>query len=239
MRKVAIITGGAIRVGRAVALHLAQRGYDLLVTYLTSEAPARSLAAKCATFNAKCELLRCDLRNPDAAETISRKHHNIFPGQLHLLLHNASLFPAAKLEDSTSELMATLMQVHVITPQLLTARLAAPLRASSGCVIAMADGVEGKGYLRYPAYAASKAALLSLTRSWALALAPHARANAIAPGAVLWPQDTPDTEKARFLERVPLARGGNPQDIANAVWFLAEEAPYTTGSVLHVDGGLR
>lgn len=239
MRKVAVITGGAVRVGRAVALHLVRHGYDLLVTYRSSEAAARSLESQCAADGGRCVLLRCDLRDRDAAVRIGDAHRRHFGERLNLLVHNASVFPAATLEATTREMMQELLDVHVLAPQLITAELAGRLRASRGCVVAMTDGVEGRGYLRYSAYAASKAALSSLVRSWALALAPEARANAIAPGVVAWPQDMPEEERASYLARVPLGRTGTPDDIAHAVLFLAEEAAYVTGIVLAVDGGRR
>lgn len=237
MRKVAIITGGAKRVGRAVALMLAQRGYDLLVTYRSSATEARSLVEACGPLGASCHLVLADLRQPEAVEAIAARHADLFGTRLDLLLHNASVFPEASLGETTADLIAEVMAVHVTAPLLLTARLTDALRASNGSVIAMTDGVEGKGYVRYPAYAASKAALTSLVYSWAKALAPNARANGIAPGVVLWPEDMPQLERDKYLKSVPLKRPGTPQDIAHAVWYLAEDAKYVTGTILRVDGG--
>jgi pteridine reductase len=238
VRKVALITGGARRVGRAIALHLAERGYDLLVTYLRSEADARSLVAECRELGSRCEILRCNLTHPSSAvDSIVQSHTSHFPGRLDLLIHNASVFPEASLERTTPELLHQVLAVHVTAPLLLTGRFAPLLRESRGSVVSITDGVERRGYVRYPAYAASKAALSSLVYSFAKSLAPHARSNGIAPGVVDWPEDMPADERERHLARIPLARPGTPQDIARAVWFLAEESPYTTGTILHIDGG--
>ena len=237
MRKVALITGGAVRVGRAVGLMLAGRGYDLLVTYKSSGEAAKLLVNECGKLGAGCEVLQADLSDTQSAERVAAWQATNFGGRLDLLVHNASMFPEASLGETTAELMNEVMRVHVTTPMLLTGRLAGALQFSRGSVIAMTDGVEGKGYLRYPAYAASKAALSSLVHSWARALAPLARANGIAPGAVLWPDTMSETEKAKYLVRVPLGRVGTAEDVAKAVWYLAEEATYVTGTILKLDGG--
>lgn len=239
VRKVAIITGGAARVGRSIAAHLAQHGYDLLVTFHRSEEAAGTLASECAKAGSRCELLRCDLRDADAAVRLADAHATWFGERLDLLVHNASVFPAAALESTTRELMWEVLAVHVVGPQLVTAALAGRLRHSRGCVVAITDGVDGRGFRKHAAYAASKAALNSLVRSWALSLAPEARANAVAPGVVAWPDDMPDDERRAYLSRVALGRPGTPEDIAHAVRFLAEDAPYLTGVVLGVDGGRR
>lgn len=234
-RKVAVITGGAKRVGRAVALRLAERGYDLLVTYRSSHGEAETLTAECEKRGARCHLLKADLLKDDAVEAIARACEDM--GRADLLLHNASTFPKGTLEETTRETIREVMRLHVEAPLLLTARLASMLRASRGCVIAMTDIAAERPYVANLAYSASKAALANLVLGLAKTLAPDVRVNAIAPGAVEWPDEMPEPERQAYLARVPMKRIGTAEDVANAVWFLAEEAGYVTGQTVRLDGG--
>jgi pteridine reductase len=235
--KVALVTGGAKRVGRAIALRLARGGYDLLVTYRNSKSEADSLAAEVHALGRRCRLVAVDFTDPGAPDQVHAAFAESGLGRLDLLVHNASVFPKARLEATTAAMIAECHAVHVAVPLLLTRLLAPALRESRGSVLSLVDLVADRGFADYVAYAASKAALVSLTLSWAKGLAPHSRANAIAPGAVDFPIDMPESERNAFLSRVPLRRQGDPADIAEAAFFLANDAPYITGTVLRVDGG--
>lgn len=232
----AIITGGARRVGRAVGLHLARRGYDLFVTYKSSVAEAESLAAEAEGLGARCELIDADLTADDSPVRISGSFTRIF-SRLDLLVHNASIFPKGTLEETSREVIRDVFKVHVETPLLLTKHMAPLLRATKGSVIAMGDLAADRPFKQHLAYSASKAALENLTIGLARTLAPEARANVIAPGAVEWPESMTEEQRAAYLKRVPLGHVGTSEDVARAVWFLAEEAPFVTGTVLRLDGG--
>jgi pteridine reductase len=234
--KVALITGAAKRVGRHVAIHLARRGYDIAFTYHTSEADARSLETELHSLGRHSLPIQADLRDPAAAFHITQLFRQHF-SRLDLLLHNASAFPKVGLADTTAELIDDLTRLQLTTPLLLTQQLEPLLQASRGCIISMTDIAADRPYSAYLAYSASKAALQNLTLGLAKTLAPHIRVNAIAPGAVDFPDDLSPAAREAYLKKVPLARVGTPDDVANAVWFLAEEAPYITGQILKLDGG--
>jgi len=127
--------------------------------------------------------------------------------------------------------------VHVESPLLLCQSLAPMLRASRGHVINMVDLLAERPWPQYLAYCASKAGLWNLTLGLARALAPEVTVNGIAPGVVAWPDDMPEEDRQRYLKRVPLAREGTPQDVANLVYFLVTEGSYITGQVIRLDGG--
>lgn len=233
-RKVALITGGAKRVGRTVGLYFAARGYDLIVTYHRSQAEADSLVAEAGGLGASCQLIQADLRH---LEAVDRVVASVKTGRLDLLMHNASVFPKAGLEETTPELLAELFTLHVHTPLLLTRRLVPQLKAAKGHVLAMTDLAASKPFKGYLAYSASKAALQNLMLGLAKTLAPEARANCIAPGAVEFPDNMPEEERAAYLKKVPLGRVGTAEEVARAAWFLTEEATYQTGTILTLDGG--
>lgn len=240
-RKLALITGGARRVGRAVAVHLGERGYDVVVTYRSGEAEARSLQAELAAVGAGCTLVQADLADTGSVARIALAVEAAGGGRegrgLRLLMHNASTFGRATLEQTTPELLREMLALHVETPLLLTARLAPLLKRAGGSVVAMTDLAVERPFTQHVAYSASKAALSNLVLSLARALAPEARANSIAPGAVEWPEDFSEEGRAEYLKRVPLGRVGSPGDVARAVWYLAEEAGYVTGQTIRLDGG--
>lgn len=222
-------------MGRAVAVRLARAGYDLHVTYRSAAAEGETLAAEVAGLGARCQLTRADLLDDAAPDTIAAAHLAAF-ARLDVLVHNASIFPRAGLDATTPEVIRETMKVHVEAPLLLTQRLAPLLRSSRGVVISMTDLAADRPFKGYLAYSASKAALQNLTLGLAKSLAPEARANCIAPGAVEFPDDMTEADRAAYLSKVPLGRPGSPEDVAAAVLFLAENA-YATGAVLKLDGG--
>ena len=157
--------------------------------------------------------------------------------RLDVLVNSASLFKPADLSQTTVELSRRLMAIHFESPLLLCRHFAPMLRASGGHVVNMVDLLAESPPPRYLAYAASKAALLNLTKGLARELAPEVTVNAIAPGVVDWPDDYPQAEREKYLKRVPLARPGTPADAAAAVAYFVGEGSYVTGQVLRLDGG--
>jgi pteridine reductase len=171
-----------------------------------------------------------------AVEQIS-KSLSSFTKRLDVLVNNASDFLRAKLADTSLEQVRRLNAIHLETPFLLCQKFEPMLRAARGHVVNMIDLLVERPWPEYLAYCASKAALGSLTLGLARELAPEVTVNGISPGVVNWPENTPEVEKEKYLKRVPLARAGTPQDVANLVHFLCTEGSYITGQIIRLDGG--
>lgn len=235
--RVALVTGGARRVGRAVVERLADHGFDVAFTYHASRDEAIALAERLRARGRRALAIAADLTDPQpAAEAVVRQLVAEFD-RLDLLVNNASLYEPAGLDATTLELARRMMAIHYEAPLLLSQKLAARLRGARGHIVNMADLLAERPWPQYLAYCASKAALVNLTLSLARELAPEVTANAIAPGVVAWPDDYPEDDRQRYLKRIPLARPGTPEDVAALVLFLATEGSYLTGQVLRLDGG--
>ena len=235
--RTALITGGARRVGRHVALHLAERGWDIAITYNRSAADASALAERVEGLGRECVVVEADFTDPPVAaarvgDVLARR----FP-RLDLLLHNASLYERGGLLETDHAQLRRLLAVHAESPVLLTQRLAPLLRAAGGSVIVMSDEQLERPGPVYAAYSLSKAALENAVKSLARELAREVTVNAIAPGVVEWPHDMPTAARENYLKRVPLARAGTPQDVANLVEFLCIGGRYITGQTIRLDGG--
>ncbi len=235
--KVALITGAAKRVGREIALTLADEGFDIAFTYLNSEDDARSLLEEIAGKGRRASMIRADLTQPESAvELIHRDIAEKF-GRLDLLVNNASLYLRGDLAASNAATAQKLHAIHVVAPLLLCQKFEVMLRENKGHVINMVDLLAERPWPEYLAYCASKAGLWNLTLGLARSLAPDVTVNGIAPGVVEWPDDYPQAEREKYLKRVPLARAGTPEDVAQVVRFLATEGKYITGQIVRLDGG--
>jgi pteridine reductase len=231
---VALITGGAKRVGRAISMKLAEAGFHVAITYNTSDNEALELGK---TLGKQALLIRADLTDlPAAPEQIRSQVTEEF-GRVDVLVNNASAYLPSRLATTDLALMRKLMSVHFEAPLLLCQKFEPILRASRGHVINMVDLLAEKPWPEYLAYCATKAALMNLTLGLARELAPEVTVNGIAPGVVGWPDNYPETGKATYLKRVPLQRAGTPDDVANLVHFLATEGSYVTGQIIRLDGG--
>jgi pteridine reductase len=233
--RVALITGAAVRVGRAVALGLADAGFDIAFTYLHSKPAAEQLTADLQAKSRRCLAIVADLCDPAAAvEAIYQSFTKSF-SRLDVLMNNASLYE----RDDPGDLAqpGRLWTIHVESPLLLYRKFSPMLSAAGGCIVNMVDLLAERPMPGYLAYSASKAGLWNLTLGLARELAPHVRVNAIAPGVVEWPADLPEDKRAQYLRRVPLGRAGTPQDVAQTVRFLCTAGQYVTGQVLRLDGG--
>lgn len=235
--KVALITGGARRVGRATALHLAKAGWDVMVTYLTSDVEAKQLRDDLHELGRACTIVQADFTRPDAAASVIGDAVESNLRRLDLLMHNASIYKPGDLAEVDLDQLRDNWAVHCETPVLLTRRLAPMLRATGGTVITMTDIDLDRSRPSFLAYSMTKAGLANLTRQLARELAPEITVNAIAPGAVIWAEGQTDDEKQRYLQRVPLGRCGNADDVARAVAFLCTDGKYMTGQTLRLDGG--
>ena len=243
-RPVALVTGGAKRVGLAIADALAAAGCDIIITYNTSVDAARRASESLMQRGAAVRLVRVDLSDDRAVTSAGAKLAAELP-RLNVLVHNASVYGASPLDQMTAETATLFWRVNALAPLLLTKQLA-PLLARSprpggGSIVALAD-IHSMGRPRkgFAAYSMSKAALVEMVQTLSRELAPAVRVNGVAPGVVAWPDDGPDSDKdfqKAYLARVPLGRAGTPEDAAAAVRWLALEAPYVTGQIVRVDGG--
>jgi len=236
---VALVTGAARRIGAAIARRLHAAGYDLALHHRRSDAEMTALAAQLRAARPDSVLvLRADLRQPDGLPDLVARCVGHY-GRLDALVNNASSFHPTPLGRATPEDWDDLFGVNARAPFFLAQAAAPYLQAAGGAIVNLADVYAGRPLAGHPLYSAAKAALVSLTRSLALALAPRVRVNAVAPGAILWPEQEQDpAARAAILAATALGRTGTPEDIAGAVhWLLSDEAGYVTGQVLHVDGG--
>lgn len=243
-RPVALVTGGARRVGKAIALALAKRGCDLVLTVRTSRTEAEQTRSELQALGAQVRIEQLDLDDLDATRAQAQRLTADLPG-LDVLIHNASAYAPTPIDAITPDEALRFMRVNAVAPLILSSRFS-PLLARSpmnggGSIVAMADiHATGRPRKSLCAYSMSKAALIEMVQCLARDLAPAVRVNAVAPGVVAWPTQGPDADRAMqqaYLARVPLARAGTPRDAADAVVWLALDAPYITGTVLRVDGG--
>ena len=234
-QRVALVTGGAVRVGRTVSMALLEAGYDVAVHYRSSADKAEELRALARELGRRCLPCQADLGEAEAADGLIAAVAEDF-GRLDLLVNSAAGFDSHPLTEADAEIWDEVMALNVRAPHLLV-RAAAPLLASSrGAVVNIVDLSAFQAWTEHPVHAVSKAALAHLTRVQARALAPEVRVNAVAPGAVLPPEDYRPERWHALATRTPLQRLGTPEDVAQAVLFLAR-ANFVTGQVLAVDGG--
>lgn len=224
-----------MRVGRAISLALAEAGFRMAVHYRSSHAPAEALRARVERLGRPCHLVRGDLSLPETPERLVRETAGRF-GRLDLVVNSAAGFDAHPLESVDAGVWDQVMDLNVRAPHLLVRAAAPLLRATLGAVVNILDLSAFQAWTEHPAHAVSKAALAHLTRVQARALAPEVRVNAIAPGAVLPPDDYAPERLEVLRNRTPLRRLGTPEDVARTVLFLAE-SPFVTGQVVAVDGG--
>lgn len=223
-RRVALVTGAGVRVGNAIARDLARAGWTVAAHYRSHRPRGFPVA------------LQADLAQPDGPATLAAAFRARF-ARLDLLVNGAAAFDAAPLQRTDAALFDAQMDLNARAPLLLAKALLPLLRRARGAIVNVADVGGGLVPWRgFSAYGASKAALVRITETLALELAPDVRVNAVAPGTVLWPESYPAALRRRLAARIPLRRAGTPEDVAAAVRYLAE-APFVTGAVLPVDGG--
>jgi pteridine reductase len=231
--KVALVTGGAVRLGRAISLALASQGADIILHYHSSAVQARALADEIQGRGRKCLAVGMDLSQAETPQALFDAIHPTFPA-VDILVNSAAVFPPGSLTDTTAQQWDTVFNVNLRAPFLLAQRFAA--QTSLGNIINIIDGRISSADPNHIAYAVSKAGLAYLTKTLAVALAPNIRVNGIAPGAILPPVGAPGNALESLKATIPLQRLGSPDDIAHAVLFFLA-SPYVTGDILPVTGG--
>ena len=237
-RSVALVTGSARRIGAEIARRLHAAGYDLALHYRGSANDAQALATELEAVRANSTLLlQADLAEFDRLPELVAKTIGRF-GRLDALVNNASGVHPTPFGATTPAQWDELFAINARAPFFLSQAAAPHLANANGAIVNIADIHAERPLRGHAVYAMSKAALLHMTRSLALELAPKVRVNAVSPGAILWPEGGKDPEaQVAILARTPLGRTGTPQEIAEAVLWLLQDARYCTGQTLHVDGG--
>ena len=237
---VALITGGAQRIGRQVACALHARGFSIVIHYRRSADAANTLCAELNQKRANSAATVCaDFSKTESLDHFTEAVLKQF-GRLDALINNASDFYPTPIGSITSGDWERLFASNVRAPLFLAQAFADALTQTQGCIINMADIYAERPLAQHSVYCSAKAALVMLSKSLALELAPRVRVNTIAPGAILMPSDESDfstQEEKNIQDKVPLKRIGNPADIAHTIAFLVCDAPYITGQVIAVDGG--
>jgi pteridine reductase len=238
--KVALITGGARRVGAAIARLLHQGGMDLMVHYRSSAEQARALQAELNAARAdSVALVQADLLNAASLPAMVNETLQRF-GRLDVLINNASSFFPTVVGEISEREWDDLMGTNLKTPLFLSQAAAPHLRRSHGCIVNIIDIHGDRPMRNYVVYSVAKGGLLALTRSLAAELGPEVRVNGVSPGAIIWPEDerwSDELARQRIVQTTLLKRIGDPDDIARTVGFLVFDAPYITGQVIAVDGG--
>jgi len=232
----ALVTGGAIRLGRAIALGLAARGCDVAITYHRSAAAARATAAELRALGGRGVRLRADLRDAGQAAAVVRQAARAL-GRLDLLVNSAGIFYRTPLGATTPRQWDELLDLNLRGPFFCAQAAARIMRRRGGRIVNIVDVGGARPWPGYLPYVASKAGLVMLTRGLAMALAPRIQVNAVGPGLVLPPPGFPAESARRLARRIPMRRAGTPADVAAAVVFFATCPDYITGQVLFVDGG--
>lgn len=234
--RVALVTGGAVRLGRAIVEELAEAGFVVAFTYRSSAMAANELERNLAARSHRVVALAADLGDPAARRSLVAEVRERLGG-LDVLVNNAAVFPRTKISEIDEATFRAVVATNLEAPLFLTLAAAGTLRERSGCVVNVAD-IYGMFPLReHLAYSVSKAALIAATRSLAVELAPEVRVNAVAPGIALFPPEYDEETKRRLLRRTLLQRPGGAAEIASAVRYLVDGTHTMTGQVLVLDGG--
>ncbi len=232
----ALVTGAAKRLGRAIALSLAEAGADITITFNTSEKEAQQTAADIQALGRKAHAIRCNVRSEaevkaTVAETL--KQH----GKLNILVNNAAVFKTVDLEEITIEQWDEVFETNVRGPFLFSRECLPYLRATKGRIIQLGSLGGLHPWTTHAHYCSSKAAVHMLTKTMAKSFGPEVAVNAVAPGWIdMDPEPTEQTK--RMICKTPLKRSGTPEDVAEAVLYFATSASFITGQILPVDGGL-
>ncbi len=236
--KVALITGSAKRLGAACARTLHGAGMNIIVHYRNSDEAAQKLKLELENSRPNSVVLfQADLLQFEKFDDLLKQVIAIW-GRLDVLVNNASVFYPTKIGKITTDDWDVLLGINLKAPMFLSQVANQYLQKTQGCIINIADIYGDKPLKEHTVYSVAKAGLIMLTKSLARELGPKVRVNAIAPGAILWPENgMAQNAKQKIVAGTALKRSGESADIAKAVLYLAQDANYTTGQILVIDGG--
>jgi NAD(P)-dependent dehydrogenase (short-subunit alcohol dehydrogenase family) len=233
--KTALVTGAAKRIGRSIALSLAEAGANVAITYLASQAEAEATVLSLAEFEVEALAIRSDLRDPESiSQTVTSVVEEF--GQLDLLVNNAGVFESVALEDISVEQWDAMFATNTRAPFLMAKAAYPYLRAATGRIINIGSLGGSHPWATHGHYCTSKAALHMLSQTMAKAWAPYVSVNCIAPGMIV--QGEVGEAYEHFAHKTPMQRNGTVDDVAAAALFFATAPTFITGQLLTVDGGL-
>ena len=240
MKKVALITGGAKRIGAETANYLHSKGINIVITYSKSSAAANALKKE---LNSKrkdsCYIYKAKFDSNINYKKITKDIIKLF-GRLDYLINNASKFYPTKINEVTDKVWLDTIDTNIKTPLFLSKHFYSELKKRRGAIINIIDIHVEPPLKDHIIYNISKAGILALTRTLAKDLAPQIRVNGVSPGAIMWPEnESSNNKKLDILSKIPMKSTGEPADIAKTIYFLLEQSPYITGQNINVDGGRR
>ena len=235
--KTALVTGSARRIGAAIVTELHRLGADVVIHYRNSADAATELQQQLNQLRTdSASIVQADLQDISTYGALIKAATN-GTGRLDILVNNASSYYPTKIGDVDLAQWDELMGSNARAPFFLAQQAAPLLKQSRGCIINMVDIHAFRPNKGYPVYSMAKAANAMMIKSLAQELAPEVQVNGVAPGAILWPEETDGSyAEADIIDRIPLGRAGTPEDIAHTVAFLVQ-SPYITGQIIPVDGG--
>jgi pteridine reductase len=235
--KIALVTGAARRVGKAIALTLANRGAHVVITYNTSEAEALATLGEIEARGVQGMALKGNITRRGDVDGIVRQVIERF-GRIDILVNNASNYYQTPFDTLTEAQWDDLVGTNLKGTFLVSKRVGDEmLKAGSGKIINLADWAGFRPYKDYIPYCVAKAGVIALTKALAKTLAPHIQVNAVAPGPVMPSEDFSDSQRQAIIRATPLKRIGSPRDVAQTVVFLVEGSDFLTGAIIPVDGG--
>lgn len=235
--QVAFITGGAKRIGKAIALELGRAGADVAITYRGSAAEARATVRQLRAFGVRALGVHCDVgQERSVRKAVKEVIRGL--GRLDILVNNAGFYEAVHFEKMSVRQWDSVFATNARGPFLLSRECAAELRKRRGRIVNIGSLGGIRPWPTHVHYCASKAALHMLTMGLAKALAPEVAVNCVAPGMIYQDEPHGSEERERIIRRTPMQRAGKAQDVASAVLFFAASAEFVTGQILVVDGGL-
>lgn len=236
--KVALVTGGSRRIGAEIAKRLHAEGMRLILHYHSSDNDARMLQDRLNKDRPNSVvLIKGDLLDIHKITHLAHESIKVF-ARLDAVVNNASTFSPTPIGDTSEEDWNSLFGTNLKAPFFLAQATAGELKKNQGAIVNITDIYGVRPLKNHSVYCTAKAGLIMLTRALARELAPEVRVNAVAPGAILWPEDDHDeVAHQRLISRTPLKRMGTPQEIAQTVLFLIRDAHFVSGHVVPVDGG--
>ncbi|HJM18983.1 MAG TPA: SDR family oxidoreductase [Candidatus Thalassarchaeaceae archaeon] len=233
---VALVTGGARRIGAEICRNLAASGHSVIIHYNTSKLESEALAEELQKIS-KIATIQADLGDQNECNDLLAKATQFF-GPISILINNASFFEYDNLESFNADTFMRSIEVNTLSPLVLIKAFASQVPEGGGCIINMLDQKLHNPNPDYLSYTTSKTAIAGMTESLAIGLAPSIRVNGLAPGLTLPSPHAPNSKFEELHNSTPLARGSTPEDISEAVLYLVA-AKAVTGQVLFVDGGER
>ena len=235
------ITGGARRIGMAVAKYLHSSGYNIIITYNKSSREANILSKTLNDIRQDSfAAINANFSSKKTCEAAYKKAIKVF-GRIDVLINNASKFYPTKINEVNEKSWSDIIDTNLKIPLLLSKEFYPELKKRKGSIVNIIDIHINPPLKDHIIYNVSKAGLLALTKSLAKDLAPHIRVNGVSPGAIMWPETDMgnSSKKKEILSRIALRRTGEPDDIAKAILFLIQSANYVTGQNIDIDGGRK